>query len=266
MKLSKYSLESLRDMVTGDGKDTPYLSGQKLVDLFNSFGFRDLYKGGLPQNMSRNFYALDRLDKLNGSNELKGLLLDLVDDRKYIMTEFNSDKIACIINKIIKSDGYRLEKVNDVYALIGDNIDDDKVEVEVHFKEIQSQIIEQIRQAKYTIWVAVAWFTDKVLFNELLNKKAQGVNVQVIVADDDINRKSGFDYEGNFEAYRVQNKGMYDNIMHNKFCIVDLKTVIHGSYNWTNRAKYNKETITIDTSRELAEKFASKFIELKTNY
>ena len=51
--------------------------------------------------------------------------------------------------------------------------------------------------------------------------------------------------------------------MHHKFCIIDLKTVIHGSYNWTIKAQYNKESISIDTSRDLAEKYASEFIELK---
>jgi hypothetical protein len=39
--------------------------------------------------------------------------------------------------------------------------------------------------------------------------------------------------------------------------------VIHGSYNWTNKARWNKETISIDVSRELAEKFASTFVDLK---
>ena len=58
--------------------------------------------------------------------------------------------------------------------------------------------------------------------------------------------------------------GKYQNIMHHKFCVIDLKTVIHGSYNWTNKARWNKETISIDISRELAEKFASEFINLKT--
>ena len=27
--------------------------------------------------------------------------------------------------------------------------------------------------------------------------------------------------------------------MHHKFCVVDLKKVIHGSYNWTKKAQYN---------------------------
>ena len=41
--------------------------------------------------------------------------------------------------------------------------------------------------------------------------------------------------------------------------------MIHGSYNWTNNAKYNNESITITESRELAEEFAEQFIKLKVN-
>lgn len=51
--------------------------------------------------------------------------------------------------------------------------------------------------------------------------------------------------------------------MHHKFCVIDLRTVIHGSYNWTNKAQWNKETISIDVGREIAEKFANEFMSLK---
>lgn len=57
-------------------------------------------------------------------------------------------------------------------------------------KTIKKKIISEIRQAKYVIWVAVAWFTDPVFFEELKKKARQGVNVQVIVDDDDINKKT----------------------------------------------------------------------------
>jgi phosphatidylserine/phosphatidylglycerophosphate/cardiolipin synthase-like enzyme len=56
---------------------------------------------------------------------------------------------------------------------------------------------------------------------------------------------------------------LHENLMHNKFCIIDLKTVIHGSYNWTNRARFNDETIEVVNSREVAEKFSDEFIKLK---
>ena len=58
---------------------------------------------------------------------------------------------------------------------------------------------------------------------------------------------------------------MYKNIMHHKFCIIDLKTTIHGTYNWTKAAQYNKESISIDRNRETAEKFADEFMRLKRN-
>lgn len=41
--------------------------------------------------------------------------------------------------------------------------------------------------------------------------------------------------------------------------------VVHGSYNWTKKAQYNKETISIDTDRTTAEKFADEFIKLKVS-
>lgn len=136
---------------------------------------------------------------------------------------------------------------------------------EIHFEDIQEQIIEQIKQAKYTIWVAVAWFTDDVLFKELVNKKNEGLNIQIIVIDDDINKEHGCKYEEYFETYRLKKDGYFkNNIMHNKFCVIDLKIIIHGSYNWTKKARYNKETISIDTDRTIAEKFADEFINLKS--
>ncbi len=138
-----------------------------------------------------------------------------------------------------------------------------EVLVDIHFEEIQKIIIEQIDIAKFTVWVAVAWFTDEILFKKLVNKKNQGINVQLIIICDQINEGSGLKYEEEFETIRIKKIGKYDNIMHNKFCIIDLKTVIHGCYNWTKRAKFNDETIEVLNSREVAEKFADQFIKLK---
>ena len=53
--------------------------------------------------------------------------------------------------------------------------------------------------------------------------------------------------------------------MHHKFCVIDLLTSIHGSFNWTKAANYNKETISVDRNRETAEQFTSEFLKLKTN-
>jgi len=64
-----------------------------------------------------------------------------------------------------------------------------------------------------------------------------------------------------FETYLVPKSS--SKLMHNKFCVIDLSRVIHGSYNWTNKARYNDETISLIENRAAAEDFASQFVKLK---
>lgn len=134
---------------------------------------------------------------------------------------------------------------------------------EIYFDDIQNQIIEEIRSAKYIIWIAMAWFTNKVLFDELIKKKKEGLNIQIILDDNQKNRETSFRLEDHFETYRVSIHSLYPNIMHNKFCIIDLNKVIHGTFNWTNAANYNKETISIDENTATAKVFADEFVKLK---
>lgn len=131
------------------------------------------------------------------------------------------------------------------------------------FEKIEQEIIEAIDNAEFTIWVAVAWFKNQKLFDHLVAKKNQGVNVQLIILDDEINEHSGLYFEQEFETYRCPKFGRYKNIFHVKFCIIDLKQVIHGSYNWTYKANYNHEDIVNDKNRKIAEDFAKQFIKLK---
>ena len=148
--------------------------------------------------------------------------------------------------------------------LVGNSDGNEKITLpEVYFEKIEQEIIEAIDNAKFTIWVAVAWFKNQKLFNHLVAKKNQGVNVQLIILDDKINESSGLNYEREFETYRFPKYGKYDNILHVKFCIIDLKQVIHGSYNWTNKANYHDENIVNDKNRKIAEDYAKQFIKLK---
>ena len=51
--------------------------------------------------------------------------------------------------------------------------------------------------------------------------------------------------------------------MHHKFCIIDLNTVIQGSYNWSKKAQYNGENIDTVTNPSHALQYADRFIKLK---
>jgi len=265
MKLTDYTIESLKDIFSGDCGYTPGLSGPNIIKLFNQVGIRDVYSfqdGGLPERLSRNQYIVKKLKELNGTRQLKELFEILADARHFASSK-NLDRNFAVqkINEIIAADGYKFQEIDSAWKITGQDLPDE-IEVEIHFEEIQSQIIEQLKNAKFSIWVAVAWFTDKDLMRELYNKKKEGLNVRLVVIDDAINKEYGFEYEKYFETKRVKPKGIYENIMHHKFCIIDFKTVIHGSYNWTNKARWNNETISIDFGREIAEKFAIEFINL----
>lgn len=266
MQLSDFSIDALKEFVTGDNKLTPYLSGPKIIDFFRPFGVRDIYKmddRGLPGGISRNPYAVKILTQLNGTKHMKPMVESLVDSRRFINSGFDVDDAVEKINEVIKYDGYKLELIDELYKIVGEDLPEE-TEVEIHFEDIQEEIIDQIKLAKFCIWIAVAWFTDNAIFQELIKKKNDGLNIQVIINNDDINSNYGVDLESNFETFKIDPKGFFKNIMHHKFCIIDFKTVIHGSFNWTNKARWNNETISIDTGREIAEKFADEFMKLKS--
>lgn len=180
---------------------------------------------------------------------------------KLIALKSYKDYISDICNEIYPP--------NDYYELCGVEIkpgtlpSEEEISQEILFEDIQRQVIDEIRAAKYSIWIAMAWFTDPDIFNELIKKKQKGLNIQIILDDNDKNRKAPFRLEDYFETYWVNIESLYKNIMHDKFCIIDLQTVVHGSYNWTRAAQYNKETISIDRNRETAETFADEFLRLK---
>ncbi len=153
--------------------------------------------------------------------------------------------------------------IGNVFIKIGSPRNSEIINQDVYFEDLQKQIIEQINAAKFIIWVAVAWFTDGVLFNELVKRKKQGLNIQIIIIDDKINNNGGLSFEDFFETYRIEPEGYFENILHHKFCIIDFETSIHGSYNWTKKAQYNKETLNIDINRDIAEKFAEEFLRIK---
>ncbi|ENM5919817.1 hypothetical protein CW613_003991 [Vibrio mimicus] len=268
MKLSDFSIEALKAYITGDGSEAPYMSGPDLVKFFNLFGVRDVYSfqnGGLPESASRKDYALKTAKSLNGTSQMKLMVEGLVDSRrseKYV-------ELAAGINEIIKHDGYALEQNSlGVYIVSGTSIEDPAVDIEAYFQEIRQRILESIYNAKFSIWVAMAWFTDKEIGNALLKKHRDGLNIQVIVNDDNTTSRYGLDFSTKgIEYYKVSPSSPWGKkIMHNKFCVIDLKKVVHGSYNWTKNAQYNNESITITDSRELAEDFSGQFIALKQAY
>ena len=45
--------------------------------------------------------------------------------------------------------------------------------------------------------------------------------------------------------------------------MIDLEVAMHGTFNWTNAANYNKEHWDVDHNRETAKTFAEEFVKMR---
>ena len=143
------------------------------------------------------------------------------------------------------------------------------MQTEAIFENIAERIQEEISKAQKSIFIAVAWFTNKNLFNELLNKARNGCTVSLIISDDDINLNSKIDFEqlltAKSKVYKIGNGDT--ELMHNKFCVIDYSTVITGSYNWSYKAENNFENVIITSNdTTLAEQFIAEFNNIRRQY
>lgn len=137
------------------------------------------------------------------------------------------------------------------------------MELKAHFTNIHKVIIGYLEDAEAEIIVAIAWFTDRDIFEVLCNKARAGTKVSVVLIGDKINQGPG---GLNFQRLRnyggavafFSSSGRNEPLMHHKFCVIDRETVITGSYNWSQKARTNDENITVVTD---AKEFACKYLD-----
>ncbi|MCZ2846185.1 MAG: phospholipase D-like domain-containing protein [Candidatus Bathyarchaeota archaeon] len=132
--------------------------------------------------------------------------------------------------------------------------------------DVKSIILELLDGASTQVNVAVAWFTEPKLFKKLIEIQERGVNVELIITAHEFNRNSPNDYSiiedhGGFYA----EIGNDEQLMHMKFCVIDFKTVISGSANWSKSAfsKHNEEVTVVEENLPRANDFMAEFERLK---
>lgn len=170
------------------------------------------------------------------------------------------DKIDGVFKKIyLEDEQYGYGFLNIGPKMIG-SADIIYKEYDVIFDNIQKTIIQGIRDAKYVIWIAVAWFTDEEIYRELCLRKEDGINIRIITSGDNSNGHILENLKKMFDTVTVTLPGKH--IFHNKFCIIDFEYVMHGSYNWSKNAQENEETWSTALDRDFAEEFADKFMNI----
>lgn len=127
-------------------------------------------------------------------------------------------------------------------------------------------ILEHIDLANESIYVAVAWFTDPMIFDRLIEKLNEGIKVEVIITNHQFNWDSPNDYEIlNENGGYFATCGSDNSLMHNKFCIIDHHYVLNGSFNYTKKANHsNQENLTVVGGDPIyASRFYEEFQKLK---
>ena len=120
-------------------------------------------------------------------------------------------------------------------------------------------VISEIKKATQTIDIAMYYLSSRNIAQALV--KAQENNVQVrIVLDQgqeiESASKSGYLIKHGFQIRYHLGFGL----MHNKFAIIDGKSLITGSFNWTLTAEErNEENLLIITDEETIEKYKERF-------
>lgn len=133
------------------------------------------------------------------------------------------------------------------------------------FKEIRSKIISQLEDAKKEVIVAMAWFTSGELFEALLNCRKRKVSVKLVLLDNATNfMPYAPDFNELISAGGIVRIARLENgFMHHKFCVIDGRLVITGSYNWTYYAETrNLENILITDNPDAVKLYLEAFNHL----
>lgn len=255
MQISEYVIKELARLV----KD--YNKGADWVLLMNKYGSNEVYDDeGLPdigkkngQRPSKSEYLTCWFRKLNNTPQLKTLIEDVL-----------GQNIADIqqVNILLQRDGLSVEEIEGQYVIVGKIVENNEVVNDAYFKDIEEQILCALDKAEVSIWVAMAWFTNERIYAKLKEKLADDVDVRMVIYFDAINKKHGVNVH-DFNTTLVKRSGR-GGIMHDKFCVIDSRIVITGSYNWSDNAEFkNDENIEITSNTELASKYSREFKRLK---
>lgn len=132
--------------------------------------------------------------------------------------------------------------------------------------EIKQRIISEIQNANQSIYLAMAWFTDRDIANAIINAKIRNLAVEIILSSNAQNEtvKQMF-REANINIHAFET-GDERGMMHHKFCLIDAKVTMNGSYNYSyNASNNNVENIQISDDPHTYRQFFSEFERLKYN-
>lgn len=136
---------------------------------------------------------------------------------------------------------------------------------------IHQAIIGEIKSARKSIDVAIFNFTSRRLTKALLDQ-AKKVRIRVLFDERSakaISISQHKELKGKgvaIKLVRLPGKGVRAPKFHHKFCVIDNREVLTGSYNWTVLAdEKSYENLVVIRDKKLAKKFSKEFERIWNN-
>lgn len=135
--------------------------------------------------------------------------------------------------------------------------------VESHFENHKLVIEKELIKAKTEVLIAVAWINFKEYLSVFKNILSKSAALKIVCSDNWQNRSHQKEINEiiNLGAeIKLLKMPRQSNHMHHKFAIIDRKTILNGSFNWSPNAASSIENILIlkDFPLEVT-KFLSEF-------
>lgn len=135
-----------------------------------------------------------------------------------------------------------------------------------YFDNLKQIISNELYKSSSNVFIAVAWINFKEyreVLNALLEKE---IDVNIICSDNIQNRLHIEIIDELIEKgakIRLLEMPKESNYMHHKFVVIDKKTVLNGSFNWSRNAEKSFENlIVIEDAIDVAQEFISEFKKL----
>ena len=143
----------------------------------------------------------------------------------------------------------------------------DDIKVDYSFSNVkgepEKQLLEVINNAKDTLKIAIYNLDNEEIADAMVEAKKRGVEVQVITDEEKAANKDTKQLLTDFASKNIPIKINTQNKMHLKLTIADGKTIVTGSFNYTdNSIEENQEVLVSISSDNIAVKWEDIFDEL----
>lgn len=132
--------------------------------------------------------------------------------------------------------------------------------------EIKQRILSEINQSQKSIYLAMAFFTDRDIANAIVAASERNLIIDIILSSNAQNEvvKTIF-RDANIKIHAFET-GDERGMMHHKFCLIDNRITINGSYNYSyNASNNNVENIHVTDDSSVYNQFYNEFERLKYN-